>query len=173
MNQQLVGQITTIVAVREQHTAKVAELEAELKRTNDMITSIDRVDLPELMREAELSELKLTDGTQVKLGEKVQASISEANRAAAHKWLVDNGFGGIIKTQVAVAFPADQNEAARSLSLELAEAYGNAVEVKDTVHATTLKSFVTEQLEGGRAIPMDLFGVFTFSEVKVKPPKQR
>lgn len=173
MNDKLIGQITSLIELRKQHEAQAACLATELKQTSDMIANIDRVDLPELMREAEVAQLRLTDGTSVELKEKVQAAITEANQARAHKWLTDHGFGGLIKTVVSVSFPAAERARAQTLGAELSESYGNATEVKEAVHPATLRAFIAEQLEAGNEIPMALFSVFTFSEVKVKPPKQR
>lgn len=173
MNDGLAGQITTLTALLAEHNAKEEEfkkLAAEQARLADLIA---REDLPQLLMQAEIEEMTLTDGTKVKLMQAVQASISADNRAAAHKWLVEHNFGGLIKTNVSVAFEAAQHDEADALGERLVKEYGGAVEVDASVHPSTLKAFVRERIEAGDELPMDLFGVFTYTEAKITKSRRR
>jgi len=175
---QIADRIALLVALHQDH---VTEMERLLKAAEDrkkMIDSIAREDLPELLREAEINELTLTDGTKVKCTEKVQAGITEANREEAHQWLIDHNFGGLIKTAVSVQFAAEEHDKAQALAVELKEKFGTAVEVNSGVHAATLKAFVAERLEAANEQPENvppekLFGVFTFTEAKITKPRKR
>lgn len=148
--------------------ARLLQLADDQKRLAD---AIERGDLPELLREGGITELKLEDGTKVALKESVHANITEKNRAAALAWLIEHGFGGLIKTSVTVNFSADEHDAAEQVYGELAADREGAVEMKESVHANTLKAFVAEQLGQGNEVPQDLFGVFVYSVAKVTPPR--
>jgi ABC-type sugar transport system substrate-binding protein len=121
------------------------------------------------MREVGLAEMKLANGVEVVISEEVTAAITEERRAAAHAWLREHDFGGLIKTVVTVPFGRGEEEEARRLAAAIAEEH--ACELKEAIHPQTLKAFVKEQVEAGKPLPFELFGVFPFSRAKVKMPK--
>lgn len=130
----------------------------------------EREDLPMLMEELGLSELTLDSGERITLKEDVFANITEVRAAAAMRWLTENNFSGIIKTQLKVDFArAEYDEALTALNLLKEEGY--QPELKEGVHPQTLKAFVREQLEAGTNIPFDLFGVQPFNKAIVKKGK--
>lgn len=140
---------------------KVEKLESELTTAKADVRRIEQEDLPELMQELGLETFRLKTGETIEVKLDVECGISEERRAAAHKWLTENGFSGLIKTEVVVGFGRGEHDAA----VEFAEKVGgNAVE---RVHPSTLKSFVKEQMEAGKPIPFDLFGIHPFNRVKV------
>ena len=101
------------------------------------------------------------------------ATISEAKRADAHAWLRAHNFGGLIKTMVAVPFGCGEEAEARALAARIREQEHHDATVNETVHPMTLKAFVREQVEAGKPLPFDLFGVFPFTRAKLKMPKGR
>jgi hypothetical protein len=171
----LTGEVTTLSELMMAHEAKMKQLLEDAAVEKKSAERIAQVDLPELMLEAEMQEFTMTNGNTVKVKEHVHAAITEANNQEALKWLRDNGFGGLIKAVVTVSFTASEEGIgqATELSEKLSETYSNDVEMKQTVHAARLKAFVKEQLEDGKDIPRQLFGVHTFSEAEVKVPKRR
>ena len=52
-----------------------------------------------MMSEMGLAELKLHDGSHLKVSTSYRATITEANKEAAFNWLRENGLGDIIKTR--------------------------------------------------------------------------
>lgn len=148
---------------------------AELARLLEAHRRTEQEDLPELMREIGLTEIKLADGSEITVTDDVQCSISEERRAAAHAWLRESGYGGIIKGVLAIPFrPEDpeMEEAVAEIAAEASERLGAEIEVAEKVHPQTLKSFVKERLAAGEAVPFDLFGIHPFSRAKVKAPKR-
>ena len=111
------------------------------------------------------------DGTVVSIKEEVDAKISEGNRADAMNWLTDHGFGGIIKTEVSVLFGAGEHDRALELTSELNEHGYSGAQMAETVHPSTLKAFVKEQLAAGTALPFDLLGIFPYSKAILKEKK--
>lgn len=165
-----VKRVVILATLLAEKKAEIEATERQLKDDKEAMRQIEREDLPLLMAEIGLSEIKLEDGTVVAVKEEVDSGISEANRAAAHQWLIDNGYGGLIKTEVAVQFDRGAVEEATACAAALQAQYGAAT-VKAVVHPQTLKSFVKEQLAAGVAIPFDLFGIFPYSVAKIQTKK--
>ena len=144
---------------------EVERMEGDLAAKKADLRRLEQEDLPELMAELELQSFKLSDGSSVEIQKDVECGISEERRPAAHACLVQNNFGGLIKTEVKVAFGRGQLEAAKAC----AEQIGG--EMKEAVHPATLKSFIKEQLAAGKAVPFELFGVRPFNKVKITVKK--
>jgi hypothetical protein len=141
-------------------------VEAQLKTAKEDVRRLEQEDLPELMQELGLETFKLTTGETIEVKQDIECGISEERRARAHAWLTDNGFGGLIKTEVVAKFGRDERDAA----VAAAEKIGG--EMVERVHPSTLKSFVKEQMEAGRAIPFDLFAIHPFNRVKITAAKK-
>jgi len=119
------------------------------------------------MSELNLPSITLPSGAKVTVAADATAKISEANHPAAMKWLIDNKFGGLIKTGVLVEFGRGERDEAVKAARMIAES-GLKPLVSEGVHHSTLKSFVKEQLNEGKEIPMDIFGVHTFNKATIK-----
>jgi hypothetical protein len=156
-------QLTEVQDAISELTERLSEAKREERR-------ISEEDLPQLMAEVGLSELTLASGEKVEITEQVQAAITEANLPAAVNWLVEHGFGGIVKTRIMVDY--DYTERGEALAAFQEQAQYHQTELKETVHPATLKSFVREQLEAGNNVPMDLFSVHPFSKAKIKRAKK-
>jgi len=168
------SELTRVVALAELLKTQKHELEGLTMQVDDAkkaLLKTEREDLPNLMAEVGLTEIKLEDGTIVSIKEEVDASISVAKRPAAVAWLNENGFGGIIKTEVSVTFGAGSHDAAEELKTFLAEEGYETAEMSETVHPSTLKAFVRERLAAGTAIPFDTFGIFPYSKAIIKEKK--
>lgn len=146
---------------------EVKALEDELKNAKALLFKTQTEDLPLLMEELGMLSVTLKDGSKVDVVEDIQCGIAVAARDEAHNWLIQNGFGGLIKTQVITEFGRGQIEDAVKYAQEANERFPeNPAGVKDAVHPATLKSFLKEQLEKGAALPMELFGVRPFNRAK-------
>jgi hypothetical protein len=141
-------------------------VEAQLKTAKEDVRRLEQEDLPELMQELGLETFKLTTGELIEVKQDIECGISEERRARAHAWLTEHGFGGLIKTEVVAKFGRDERDAA----VACAEQIGG--EMVERVHPSTLKSFVKEQMEAGRAIPFDLFAIHPFNRVKITAAKK-
>lgn len=164
--------IVALATLMVQQQARVEQLKNELQSAQRDLAQIETEDLPELMSEVGLNSVTLEDGSVVEIKQDVQCGISEDRREAAHAWLIENGFGGLIKTEVVVAFGRGEKDAADEFSAEVVQLTGHHPTVKETVHAATLKSFVKEQLEAGVAIPFDTFAIHPFNKANLKPAKK-
>lgn len=159
--------LTQLADLMLQRAGRVAGLEEELKEAKGEHREIEREMLPELMAELGLSEFTLSSGKTIKVEADVTCSITEKNRNLALRWLRDNDFESLIKTEVKVVMPRGEYESAMKLAEELSQNY-DGVEAKESVHASTLKSFIKEQMAEGRTPPIDLFSIFAFNKATVK-----
>lgn len=163
--------LTAMARVLGSTKAKIAKLEGELKKLAAQETLIENEDMPELMRELEMKDFTLKDGTQIKVVEDIQCGITEANKPAAHKWLRDNKLGGVIKVLLVQQYAAGEDAVALANAEAISKLTGHETSLGESVHAGTLKALLKEQRRKGTKIPANLFGLYPFSKAKVIPPK--
>lgn len=159
-----------IVSLAEELVAQqkeVDEINEKLKSAKAHALRLEREDLPTLMAEVGLSEITLTDGSKVQIKEDLDAKITDKTRNDALRWLLDNGFGGLIKTNVSLAFGRGDHDTAAEVRDRLAQEY-DGVELKEDVHHSTLKAFIRERMAAGDSIPMDLFNVYPYNKAIIK-----
>ncbi len=138
-----------------QAEAAVESAEAALKARKRELASLSETQIPELMDKLGLTEFKTTTGFKLVVDEKIRASITKKNKAAAFSWLRKNGHGKLIKTKVTL-LPSEKDLAALRKGLKkLDEDYSE----DPSVHASTLSAFARTELEEGRELPESL-GVF-------------
>ncbi len=149
----------------------VVDLTAELADAVEVARHIEQEALPELMKEFGLTEITLESGAKVSILADVQCSISEDRRGVAHAWLRKNGFEGLIKSALNVAFDRSELENAEEAAFMLSILTGQEIVLKETIHPQTLKSFVKERMEAGKPPPSEPFGLHPFNRAKVTLPK--
>lgn len=150
--------------------ADVDRLTELLSKAKEAYSKLEMGDLPDLMREIGMTMFKMPDGSIFELIEDIQCGISEERRPAAHKWLVDHDYSGLIKTELKMTFGTDEADRANEIQ-HLIEEQGGVAERKEAIHPARLKSFIKEQLEAGVDIPYATFGIHPFDRVKYKQPK--
>lgn len=144
----------------------VEQLTSELNDAKDTFNRFKMDVVPEAMFELGLMELTLRSGERILITPNVDATIKAEDKPAAHSWMHDQGFGGLIKTQVDVDFDREQSEEAYALYEQLRGKYPNAF-LAEKVHPQTLKAFVREQLEAGNEIP-DCITVHSYNVAKIE-----
>ena len=163
-----IGAVANDVADTDQ---EIANLEEQLKKKKDYKKHLAENVLPNLFAEVGLSELKLADGRHLKVSNYYGASIKDTKKEAAFSWLRDNGFGDLIKNQVATTFVRGQEEQAKQFADDLIHR-GMAVNTKKWVEPMTLKALVKDQFEQGNNVPADLFGLYIGEKTKITKPKK-
>ena len=122
--------------------------------------------IPEMMQEAGVSLLKLSDGSTVEVKPFYAAKIPESRVEEAFSWLRGKGFEDIIKNTVTASFNRGQDNQVSEL-IKVCEEHGFNYNKKEKVEPMTLKAFVKEQVEGGKELPFDLFGVYIATKTKI------
>lgn len=126
--------------------------------------------LPSALQELGVEKLTLESGQVISMKQEVYASIPNHQKPLVYKWLDDHGFGGLIKTEIALQFDKDSRDQAVEVYEQLA-GEGLSPDLTMNIHAGTLKAFIKEQLAKGDEFPLDLFGARAIFEATVKQPK--
>ena len=137
--------------------ANVKAMEEELKEAKEAARKLREEDIPCAMQEIGLSSFTMDTGEKVRIAQEVYASIPADRKPEAFKWLLDNNFGDLIKTEVAVAFGRGEVDDAHNLVRALKDE-GLDASCSESVHPQTLKAFLKEQVASGAAVPLELFG---------------
>ena len=117
--QSLADQVERLEAMQKQ-----LEIQEEaIKEKKKQIQHISGEVIPTMMSEMGLAELKLHDGSHLKVSTSYRATITEANKVAAFNWLRKNGLGDIIKNEISVSFGRNEDNKAADYA-ELAKSSG-------------------------------------------------
>ena len=123
--------------------------------------------IPTMLSEMGLSFLKLQDGSSVEVKTNYSATITQAKKEEAFKWLRENGLGDIIKNEISVSFGRNEDNKAADYA-ELAKGQGLEPVQKLKVEPMTLKALVRERIEAGKDMPTELFNVFIGNKTTIK-----
>ena len=144
--------------------------EDNMKSTKKEIERLSGDIIPTMMSEMGLAELKLQDGSHLKVSTSYRATITEANKESAFNWLRENGLGDIIKNEILVSFGRNEDNKAADYA-ELAKSSGFQPTQKMKVEPMTLKALVRERIEAGKEMPTEIFGVFSENKTTIKRNK--
>jgi len=164
--QSLADQVQRLEAMQQQLEIQ----EDALKEKKKQIQHISGEVIPTMMSEMGLAELKLHDGSHLKVSTSYRATITEANKEAAYNWLRENGLGDIIKNEISVSFGRNEDNKAADYA-ELAKGQGFQPTQKMKVEPMTLKALVRERIEAGKEMPTEIFGVFSENKTTIKRNK--
>ena len=168
-------------------TDNIQSLADQVERLEGVMTTIEKAEenlkllkknrdhisgevIPTMMSEMGFAELKLNDGSFLKVSTSYKAHISEANKEAAYNWLRNNGLGDIIKNEISVSFGRNEDNKAADYA-ELAKGQGFQQTQKMKVEPMTLKALVRERIEAGKEMPTEIFGVFSENKTTIKRNK--
>jgi hypothetical protein len=151
-------------------SSEIEDAEARLKLLKKKRDHISGEVIPTMMSEMGLAELKLHDGSHLKVSTSYRATITEANKEAAFNWLRNNGLGDIIKNEISVSFGRNEDNKAANYA-ELAKGQGFQPTQKMKVEPMTLKALVRERIEAGKDMPTEIFGVYSENKTTIKRNK--
>jgi hypothetical protein len=146
---------------------EIETAEAALSSLKKQYLKLTDEELPAVLEELGIAEMKLDDGSKIKLTQIYGASIPVDRREEAFAWLRENGYDDIIKNTVACSFGRGEDDKAAKFTDSIRR-MGLAPDTKTEVHAMTLKAFVRERVETGDELPMDLFGAFVGQRAVIK-----
>ena len=126
----------------------IGNTEERLKRLKDQRRELSEQTIPDKLTQLGVTDIKLTDGSRISAEPFYSARISKDKLEDAHAWLRDNGHGDIIKNTLTLTFGQGDDAIAKELG-ELLASKGHLPEQKETVHPSTLRAFVKEQIESG------------------------
>ena len=151
-------------------SSEIEDTEARIKLLKKKRDHISGEVIPTMMSEMGLAELKLHDGSHLKVSTSYRATITEANKESAFNWLRNNGLGDIIKNEISVSFGRNEDNKAADYA-NLAKGQGFQPTQKMKVEPMTLKALVRERIEAGKEMPTEIFGVFSENKTTIKRNK--
>jgi len=147
---------------------EMAKAEATLKDLSNSYKMISETMIPEAMAAAGMTEFKLEDGTKVSIQKYYSAKIPETREEEAFRSLEESGNGSLIKSEIKAKFGKGEEERVAEQSLiEIMKKMHIGFDHKRGVHPMTLKAFVKEQIEDGKPIDIELFGVYIGNKTKI------
>lgn len=164
------NELATVSSLAQKQLAlakEVSSIEDLLKAKKEELRLTQEQELPDAMSAAGLTQITLSSGEKISINEFYSAYISKANQQQAYQWLLDNGHEGIIKNEVSLKFNRGESDIVDETVLAL-KSRGLAPEVKQSIHPSTLKAFVKEQLTTGNDIPTEPFGVYIGTKAIIK-----
>ena len=148
-------------------TNEVSQIEDMLKAKKEELRLVQEQELPDALSEVGLTQIVLSSGEKISLSEFYSAHISKANQQQAYQWLIENGHEGIIKNEVSLKFNRGESQIVDETVLAL-KSRGLSPDVKQSIHPSTLKAFVKEQLTTGNDIPTEPFGIYIGTKANIK-----
>jgi len=145
---------------------QITAVEEQLKKLQEAENLLSEQTIPNLMQQAGIAMLKLADGSSVEVKPFYAARIPSTKVQEAFDWLRVNGFGDLIKNNVTLTFGRAEDQEAKQLVDDLKKK-GHNVNQTEKVEPMTLKAFVKEQIQMGRNVPSDLFGVYVANKTKI------
>lgn len=149
----------------------IEALEARIKELQDEYRKKTEEEMPELMAELGVSAIALPSGETVAVETNIHCGIPAHSKGQAHEWLRNHNHGDLIKNEIVVKFGRNEDNMVSEVK-SVAENLGLKFDEKQSVHASTLKAFVKEQMKLGSPLPQDLFGVYIRRVVDVKLNKK-
>ena len=155
---------------------EIENAEQSISKLKEQAKVISEFEIPEMMKEMNITKLKLTDGESVEVKNFYSASLSQgkkesdsdyaARKQQAFTWLRNNGLGDIIKNDITVTFGKGEDNKAATYAV-LARGQGYEPVQKEGVHTQTLKALVGERVESGLDVPSDLFKTYVGNRTKI------
>jgi len=164
------GELSTVSNLASKQlklTVELAALEAEFKAKKEELRLTSEQELPDAMQAAGLTQIILSTGEKISIKEFYSAHISKANQEKAYQWLLSNGHEGLIKNEVLLKFGREESETVRE-TVSALQSRGLAPEIRQSIHPSTLKAFVKEQLTTGNDIPTEPFGIYIGTKATIK-----
>ena len=149
------------------HQQQLQIQEDAVKQKKKDIEHLSGEVIPTMLSEMGLSFLKLQDGSSVEVKTNYSATITQAKKEEAFKWLRENGLGDIIKNEISVSFGRNEDNKAADYA-ELAKGQGLEPQQKLKVEPMTLKALVRERMEAGKEMPTELFNIYVGNKTTIK-----
>ena len=162
-----VGKLADKIKELQEQQAQLQVQEDAVKQKKKDIEHLSGEVIPTMLSEMGLSFLKLQDGSSVEVKTNYSATITQAKKEEAFKWLRENGLGDIIKNEISVSFGRNEDNKAADYA-ELAKGQGLEPMQKLKVEPMTLKALVRERIEAGKEMPTEIFNVFIGNKTTIK-----
>lgn len=122
------------------YESHIKSLEDELKEAKARFNQVAQVELPELLLQNGLSEIKLATGEKIKVSQEIAATIKDAESFG--EFLAARGDDDIMRTMLSLGkVPAPL---LKKIVFTLMSEYNISPDAQQTVHPQTLKKYIKE-----------------------------
>lgn len=152
---------------------QIIDLEEKIKAKQKFLVKINQDLLPTLMQELKMTDFGLEDGSRVDLEEKFFGGFKKEDEAEVFTWFRKNGLEDYIKNSIKASLRMGEDNLIEKIAwiMDLANI---DCEIKPSIHASTLKSFIRKELEAGRGKELpDFFNIQEYKETKITKPKKK
>jgi len=165
--------LTDLANTQLEVEGQILDLEEKIKSKQKFLVKINQDLLPTLMQELKMTDFGLEDGSRVQLTEKFFGSFKKEDEPKAFTWFRKNDLGDMIKNSIKATLDMGDDDLVEKIAwiMELANI---DCEIKPTIHASTLKSFIRKELDAGRKNKLpDYFNIVEYKETKITKPKKK
>lgn len=152
--------LADMVTALQLNDVAIASLEADLKDLKAIKLKLESDKIPSYLEEFGLSEIRLSDGRKIVIGEGVSVTVKDEQ--AFYKFLKDRHDDDIIKAAITIKEP----ENADAFLLELM-GKGFDCEYAEKIHSATLKKYFRGLLEVGEEAPESV-KLYIYKTTKIK-----
>jgi len=145
---------------------ELAQAEEVVRAAQRKVRDIGEHQIPELMDELGMAEFTTKSGIKISVKEDLRVGVPAARREEAWAWVIDKGYGDLVKHNVIIGFGRDEEDACLELMEDL-DTRGLRTKDERKVEPATLKKFIKQRLAEGEDVPLDLFGATQYSKTKI------
>lgn len=146
---------------------EMERLQILVDEQSEKIRKLSELDIPALLEEMQIYEVKLDTGHKLKLVTSYKGHISDTRREEACKWMVEKGFSDLIKTEISLKFGKGEDDQIKVVKAVLSDS-GFTFVIKEAVHPMTLNAFLKERMQSGEEFPSELFGAHLVKKAEIK-----
>lgn len=149
---------------------EIAETDKKLKELKEQKRVLEEHDMPAALKA--MGVKKFTDDNDVEYSlvhDIYPPYVKKEDQPTFYGWMVDHGFGPLIKSEIKTTFGAGDIEKADEIA-KLLQEQGCEVASSQSIHSATLKKFAKERFEADEELP-ECLTVKPRSYVRVKKPK--
>jgi hypothetical protein len=160
------AEITNLAREHRLISGEIEQLQDQIKELAQRRTDIETKKLPNLMQQAGVKELTTLEGLKVST-KFVVGTIPTDMKDTAYDYLDSHGHSDIIKRNLALQFSKGdtaQAEKAREARAEM----GFDPTIKLDIHPQTWMAFAREQLQSGKMLPLEQWGVWYGDKAVIK-----
>jgi hypothetical protein len=149
--------------------SQMLKAEAHLQSLKDRETTLKSIAIPREMDSHQVREVRLPDGTAIKVEDNIVCSPKKDDRPRVVEWLKTVGGEPLLTRTIELSFAKKTPQAAIDATRALSKQHPCEVTVDEAIHPSTLRVHVRKLVEEGVPVP-DYVGTFCLREAKIARP---
>ncbi len=155
------ARVSTLALRQRGEEREAIRLTALLRAALERLRQTREIDLPDAMRAVGMAKFELTDGTEIKIEDKLNGT--KLTSPEGLSWVEEHGGSSMIKCAVVLEMDRGDVETAREIYQTLrghpAANRFKRLDIEQSVHASTIAAFARELVAKGDDPPLEILGV--------------